>query len=80
MVMEKGAEDYWTNHVRNEGILHRVKGKRNLLQTIKKNRKYNWIGDIMLMNCLLKACYGRKDRRKGRSDGKMRTKTYAAMG
>jgi len=56
-----------------------VKGKRNNLQTIKKTGSIT-VGDIMHRNCLLKACYGRKDRRKGRSDGKMRAKTYAAMG
>jgi hypothetical protein len=38
----------WTNHVRNEE-LHRVKEKRNILQTIKR-RKANWIG----RNCLIK--------------------------
>jgi len=36
MALEKGTEDYWTDSVRNEGMLHGVKGERNILQTIKK--------------------------------------------
>jgi len=31
----------WTNHVRNEAVLQRVKVERNIPQTIK--RKANWI-------------------------------------
>jgi hypothetical protein len=40
------------DHVRNE-VLHRVKGERNILHTIKR-RKANWIGQILCKNCLLK--------------------------
>ena len=43
----------WTDHVRNEKILHRVKEDRNILYTIKK-RKVNWIGHNLCRNCLLK--------------------------
>jgi hypothetical protein len=43
----------WTNHVRNEEVLQRVKEKKNILQT-KKKRKANWIGHILRRNCLLK--------------------------
>jgi hypothetical protein len=39
----------WTDHVRNEEVLLRVKEKRNFLHEIGK-RKANWIGHI----CLLK--------------------------
>jgi hypothetical protein len=39
--------------VRNEEVLHRVKEKRNILHTTKR-RKANWIGQILLRNCLLK--------------------------
>jgi hypothetical protein len=43
----------WTDRVRNEEVLHRVKEERYTLHTIKR-RKANWIGHILLRNCLLK--------------------------
>jgi hypothetical protein len=43
----------WTNHVRNEELLHRVKEERNILHIIKR-KKVNWIGHILRRNCLLK--------------------------
>jgi hypothetical protein len=43
----------WTDRVRNEEVLHRVKEERNILLTIKR-RKANWIGHILRRNCLLK--------------------------
>jgi hypothetical protein len=43
----------WTDHVRNEEVLHRVKEERNILHRIK-TRKANWIGHILRRNCLLK--------------------------
>jgi hypothetical protein len=43
----------WTDRVRNEEVLHRVKEERNILQTIKR-RKVNWIGHISRRNCILK--------------------------
>ena len=43
----------WTDHVRNEGVLLRVKEKRNMLHEIRK-RKANWIGHNLGRNCLLK--------------------------
>jgi hypothetical protein len=42
----------WTDHVRNEELLLRVKEKRNILHEIIK-RKANWIGHILRRNCLL---------------------------
>jgi hypothetical protein len=42
----------WTDHVRNEEVLHRVKEERNILHTIKK-RTANWIHHILRRNCLL---------------------------
>jgi len=42
----------WTNHVRNEAVLQRVKVERNMPQTIK--RKANWICHILHRNFLLK--------------------------
>jgi len=40
----------WTEHVRNEEVLLRVKEQRNI--KINK-RKDNWIGYILRRNCLL---------------------------
>jgi hypothetical protein len=45
----------WTDRVRNEEVLHRVKEERNILHTRTiKRRKANWIGHILRRNCLLK--------------------------
>jgi hypothetical protein len=43
----------WTDHVRNEEVLLRVKEQRNILHEMSK-RKANWIGHILRRNCLLK--------------------------
>jgi hypothetical protein len=43
----------WTDRVRNEEVLLRVKEQRNILHGISK-RKANWIGHILFRNCLLK--------------------------
>jgi hypothetical protein len=43
----------WTNYVRDEEVLQRVKEDGNILQTIKI-RKAKWIGHILHRNCLLK--------------------------
>jgi hypothetical protein len=43
----------WTDRVRNEEVLHRVKEERNIVHTIKR-RKANWICHILRRNCLLK--------------------------
>jgi len=42
----------WTDHVRDEEVLLRVKEQRNILHEISK-RKTNWIGHILRRNCLL---------------------------
>jgi len=42
----------WTDHVRNEDVMLRVKEQRNILHEIRK-RKANWIGHILRRNCLL---------------------------
>jgi hypothetical protein len=42
----------WTNNVRNEKVLRRVKEQRNILHETSK-LKANWIGNILLRNCLL---------------------------
>jgi hypothetical protein len=43
----------WTERMRNEEALQRVKGESNILETIKR-RKANWICHILSRNCLLK--------------------------
>jgi len=43
----------WTDHVRNEEVLHRVKEERNILHTINRG-KVNWISHILRRNCFLK--------------------------
>jgi hypothetical protein len=42
----------WTDYVRNEEVLLRVKEQRNILHETRK-RKANWIGHILRRNCLL---------------------------
>jgi hypothetical protein len=49
----------WTDHVRNEAVLLRVKEKRNVLHEISK-RKANWIDHILRRNCLLQQVIGGK--------------------
>lgn len=64
----------WTNCVKTE-VLCRVQEERHILHAVKQ-RKANWIGDIICRNCLTNTCCGTKDRR----DGKARKKTSAATG
>ena len=42
----------WTDHVRKEDVLLRVKEQRNILHEIRE-RKANWISHILRRNCLL---------------------------
>jgi hypothetical protein len=42
-----------TGGVRNDKVLHTVKEKRNILQTVKR-RKTNWISHILHRNGLIK--------------------------
>jgi hypothetical protein len=67
----------WTDLVRNEEVLHRVKEERNIAHTIKR-REANWIGHILRRNCLLK--HVTEGKLVERSDGKPRKKTYEATG
>jgi hypothetical protein len=41
----------WTDRVRKEEVLHRVKGDENILHKIKR-RKAVWIDEILFRNCL----------------------------
>jgi hypothetical protein len=56
----------WTDRVRNEEALHRVREERNILQTVK-TMKANWIGHIWRRNCLLK--HGIEGKIEGRIEG-----------
>ena len=49
----------WTDRVRNEEVLHRVKEDRSMQHAINR-REANWIGHIMRRNCLLKHVIERK--------------------
>ena len=42
----------WTDHVRNEEVLLRIKQQRNILHEIS-TQKANWIGHILRRNCPL---------------------------
>jgi len=42
----------WTDHVRNENVLLKVKEQKNILHEIRK-RTANWFGHILRQNCLL---------------------------
>jgi len=64
----------WTDHVRNEAVLLRVKEQRNILHEIRK-RKVNWIGHILRRNCLLQRVIEGKTQGGYRSDRKTRKKT-----
>jgi hypothetical protein len=79
----------WTDHVRNEEVLHRVKEERNILHTCTiKRREDNCIGHILRRNCLLKRVFegklegrvemtGRRGRRRKHLLDDLRTKrTY----
>jgi hypothetical protein len=52
VVLEKDGDISWTDHVRNEEVLLRVKEQRNILHEISK-RKAKWNGHILCRNFLL---------------------------
>jgi hypothetical protein len=64
----------WTDHVRNEEVLLRVKKQRNILHEISK-RKANWIGQILRRNCLLQRVIEEKIKGRDISDRKTNKKT-----
>jgi hypothetical protein len=43
----------WTDHMRNEEVLLRVKEQRNILHEISKRKAY-WIGHVLCRDCLLR--------------------------
>ena len=64
----------WTDHVRNEDVLLRVKEQRNILHEIRK-WEANWIGHILRRNCLLQRVIEGEIKVGDRSDRKTRKKT-----
>jgi len=63
----------WTDHVRNEEVLLRVKEQRDILPEISK-WKANWIGHILRRNCLLQRVIEGKIKGGDRSDRKTKKK------
>jgi hypothetical protein len=63
----------WTDRVRNEEVLYRVKEERNIVHTITL-RKANWIGHILRRNCVLKQVIEGKI--EGKSKGGRRRKQF----
>jgi hypothetical protein len=59
----------WSDRVRNEEVLHRVKEQRNIIQTVKR-KKANWNGHSLCGNCLLKQVIEGKIEGRERSGGK----------
>ena len=53
----------WTDHVRNEEVLLRVKEQRNIIHEISK-RKAKWIGHRLRRNCLLQRVIEGKIKRR----------------
>ena len=54
----------WSDKVRNEEVLRRVGEKREILRTIK-NRKRNWLGHILIRDCLQRRI------KKGKLEGRI---------
>ena len=69
---EGAAKISWTDRVRNEEVLQRVKGS-GTSYTVKRS-KADWIGHILRRNCLLKKAIEGKIEGKNRSDGKTKKK------
>jgi hypothetical protein len=64
----------WTDYMKTEEVLLRVKEQRNILHEISK-RRANWIGHIFRRNCLLKWVIEKKNAKMSDiSDGKARKK------
>ena len=58
-MLQKDGEDQLDWSCKNEEVLHKVKGERNRLKTIKR-KKTLLIGNILRRNCLLKHVSGGK--------------------
>jgi hypothetical protein len=69
----------WTDHVRNSEVLLRVKEQRNILHDISK-RNSNWIGHILLRNCLLRRVIEGKIKREIEVTGRRRRRRKKLLG
>jgi len=49
----------WTDRVKNDKVLHRIKENKNILYTTER-RKADWFGHTFRRNCLLKHVVGGK--------------------
>jgi hypothetical protein len=63
----------WTDHVRNEEVILKIKEQRNILYEIRK-RMANWIGHILRRNCLLRQVIKGKIKVTGRRGRRRRRK------
>jgi len=62
----------WTDRVRDEVVLHRVKEDRNILHSEKKEGEMDW--SHLVWELPSKGGYGMRDRGKAKSDGNTRMK------
>jgi hypothetical protein len=69
----------WNGLVRNEELLHRVMGERNILHAVKR-RKANWIGHILSRKCLLNHIIAGKMEGRIGVKGRRVWRTYSAAG
>ena len=69
----------WTDHVRKEEVLLKVKEQRNILHEIRK-RKTNWIGHILRRNCLLQRVIEGKIKGRIEVKGRTKKKTWKSTG
>jgi len=67
-------ESSWTDDVKTEKVLQRVKEDKNALQTIT-TRKAHWTGRILCWNCFLKRVVEVKIQGRKKSNGKTRKRT-----
>ena len=63
----------WTDRVKSEEVLHRVKEDRNMQPAIYR-KEANWTGHILRQNCLLKHVFEGKIEGMEKSGGKTRKK------
>jgi hypothetical protein len=69
----------WTDRVRHEEVVQRVRKGRNILHTIQ-GRKANWIGHIFCRNCLLKHVILRKIDGRIKVTGRRRRRCKQLLG
>jgi hypothetical protein len=69
----------WTDRVRNEEVLHRVKEERNIIHTVNR-RKTNWFGPSLCRNCFLKHIIERKIEGMMQERGRRRRRRKQQLG